>query len=288
MPPSKGQILAELKTERDGFLALMSSLSPADWRKATQLKGWSVHDVAAHLYGNCAGEFDEAFRRCARGDASPVIPGDLNIWNEARARAVSDWPPDRLLDAYKEASAATIALIDGWNTDLETPVRLAEALLPRPLWLEARILAVHHWVHGQDIRKAVGRPGGVTDERMRPVIQSLFDMMPLVFRRDEAGGLCMTVGFELSGPGGGQWTVDVSDGECRVSLGRPEGAAVTIKGDAWTYYRVGQGLMSPLVAILTRKFVPVGNPLTALRFARLFRTGKAAVNRAASVEPTLS
>ena len=281
---ARDQILTELRRERTDFLRLLASLRPEDWEKPTQLKGWRVHDVVAHLLANCSGEFDEAFRRALAGDATPVIPGDLNAWNEQQAAARRDWPPARLLDEYERASASVTTMIEHWDADLQTPVRLAEAIPPRPFWLEARILGVHHWVHGQDIRKATDRPGGVTDERMRPVIDSLFDMMPLVFRADQARGVRLSVAFDLSGPGGGQWVAEIADGQCRVRRGRAERTDLTFRGTAWSYYRVGQGLMSPVVALLTLKLVPVGNPLTALRFAGLFRTGKSAVNRPVEAE----
>lgn len=284
MTPAKDQLLTELRRERADFLQLLSSLAPADWERPTQLKGWRARDVVAHLLANCSGEFDEAFRRAQEGDPTPVIPGDVNVRNEQQAASRRDWPPKRLLAEYDRASAGLLAQIEAWDKDLATPVRLAEAIAPRPFWLEARILDAHHWVHGQDIRKATGRPGGVTDERMRPVVESLFDMMPLVFRAEEARDLRLTAAFDLSGPGGGQWVAEIADGQCQVRRGRAERADLTFRGTAWSYYRVGQGLMSPVVALLTLKLVPVGNPLTALRFAGLFRTGKSAVNRPVDAE----
>src|SRR3990170_8053374 len=216
MAPNRDELLNELRRERTGLLALMSSLPTADWDKPTQLTRWRVRDVVAHLLGNCCGEFDEAFRRAAVGDPTPVIPGDLNAWNQAQAASCRDWSPERLRQEYERASDALLASIERWDKDIATPVRLAEAISPRPFWLEGRILGVHHWVHGQDIRKAAARPGGVTDERLRPVIDSLFDMMPLVFRADQARGVRLSVAFDLSGPGGGQWVAEIADGQCRV------------------------------------------------------------------------
>lgn len=279
MHPTKEVLLAEIRRERADFLQLIGSLSTAAWVKPTQLKGWRVRDVVAHLLGNCCGEFDEAFRRAAVGDPTPVIPDDLNAWNKAQAASRRDWPPERLRQEYERASAALLASIERWDKDLTTPVRLAEAIQPRPFWLEARIFGIHLWVHGQDIRRAVRQPGGVTDQRMRPVIQSLFDMMPLVFQADRARNLRLNAVFRLSGPGGGEWSVMIDHGTCTVRPDTVADADLTFRGTAWNYYRIGQGLVNPAVALLTLKLVPIGNPLTALRFAGLFRTGRSAVNR---------
>ncbi len=230
----------------------------------------------AHLQSSCSGEFDEAFRRALRGDPGPVIPGDFNDWNDAQVALRRHWPPDRLCQEYERASAEVLRIVERWHADMETPVRLLEAIPPRPFWLEARVLAIHHWVHAQDIRKAVGRPGGVSDERMRPVIQAYFDMMPLVFQADRAEGLRLKVAFRLSGPGGGRWLAEVDDGHCIVRRSEEGPADVTFRGTTWNFYLIGQGLINPAIAVLTLKLIPIGNPLKALRFVGLFRTGKSA------------
>lgn len=263
--------------ERSDFIELISSLSPEEWERPTQEKGWRVRDVVAHLLGNCRGEFDEAFRRALNDDPTPVIPGDVNAWNDAVAASRRDGPADGFCQEYKRASAAIVATIEQWEADMETPIRLAEGIPPRPFWLEVRTFSTHIWVHGQDIRKAVGRPGGATDERMRPVIQWYFDVMPLFFQSERAEGLRLKVAFRLSGPGGGRWLVEIDGGRCSVRHSEEGHADVTFRGSTWNFYRSGQGLISPVLATLTLKLIPIGNPLTALRFASLFRTGKSAV-----------
>ncbi len=274
MPPTKEELLRHLRRERADFLELISSLSPAEWDRPTQEKDWRVRDVVAHLHSNCSGEFDEAFRRALRSDPTPVIPGDFNDWNDAQVACRRDWPIDRICQEYETASRELVRTIEQWEADMETPVRLLEAIPPRPFWLEARVASVHLWVHAQDIRKAVGHPGGVTEERMRPVIQAYFDMAPLVFQPERARGLRLRVAFRLSGPGGGRWLMEIDEGQCNVRRSEEGRADVTFRGTTWNFYRTGQGLMNPAVALLTLRLVPVGNPLAALRFVGLFRTGK--------------
>ncbi len=281
MPPAKEELLSDLQREREDFVELISSLSGNDWNRPTQEKGWSVRDVVAHLVSNCCGEFDEAFRRALRGDPAPVIPGDFNDWNDAVVASRRDWPVERLCQEYKQASAELLAIVEEWDADMETPVRLLEAIPPRPFWLEARVLAIHHWVHGQDIRKAVRHPGGVSDERMRPVIEAYFDMMPFVFQAHRAEGLRLKVAFRLTGPGGGRWLAEIEDGRCVVSRSEEGRADVTFRGTTWNFYRVGQGLINPALAVISLRLIPVGNPFAALRFVSLFRTGKSAGRPAA-------
>jgi uncharacterized protein (TIGR03083 family) len=281
MMPTKEELLIRLRCERSDLLDLLHSLSAPEWESPTQLKGWRVRDVVGHLHGNCSGEFDEAFRRARDGDPAPVIPGDLNAWNERQATFRRDWPIGRLLSEYERQSYDLLSLIERWDSPIDMPVRLAESIQPRPFWLEVRILGVHHWAHGQDIRQAVDRPGGVTDERMRPVVQAYFDMAPLVFRAGKAGRQELNVAFELSGPGGGRWLIEIAKGRCTTREDAEKRADVTLRGTTWDFYRVGQGLISPQRAIMTLKLRPIGNPLAALRFARLFRTGKSAVDRPA-------
>ena len=57
--------------------------------------------------------------------------------------------------------------------------------------------------------------------------QDVFDGMRQSFRADKAKGLNVRYQFNLSGPNGGDWFIDVSDGKFKMARGRIENPNVT-------------------------------------------------------------
>jgi uncharacterized protein (TIGR03083 family) len=48
------EVTTGLLEELDNFKALIQSLSPEEWAKASRCTGWTVGDVAAHVVGGMA------------------------------------------------------------------------------------------------------------------------------------------------------------------------------------------------------------------------------------------
>src|SRR5260370_35718934 len=59
--------------------------------------------------------------------------------------------------------------------------------------------------------------------------------------------------MELSGPGGGVWTMHVADGICRVSEGRAVHAELVIIQSPETFVRTRTGIENPTLALWTGK-----------------------------------
>lgn len=57
--------------------------------------------------------------------------------------------------------------------------------------------------------------------------QQVFDDMRAGFHADKAAGLHVRYQFEISGPAGGEWWIEVSDGKCKISRGRISNPDVT-------------------------------------------------------------
>jgi thioester reductase-like protein len=82
--------------------------------------------------------------------------------------------------------------------------------------------------------------------------------------------LDVTVGIDVCGPGGGQWTCQWSKGVliC-VKCGLGHGAAVTYHTDAATFHAVVCGLTTPQEAFFERRIAITGDVETALKLAVL-------------------
>lgn len=190
---------------------LGAGLTEAEWKTPTDLPGWTVQDNLAHLVGiermlqgmaptehratprdyvrNPIGESNEHFV-----DSMRALPGAevLQQWNElvdVRLRA--------LRDGDDEYFAREMLTPTG-------PGTLAD-------FLSIRILDC--WLHEQDMRRAIGRPGHLSGAAAEHTVDRLIRTVPIV------------VGKRAGTPDGGAVVIDITDGVsrhivCEVQEGR--------------------------------------------------------------------
>ena len=155
----------DLSTLRAGFAqtwsdvaAVCADLTPEQWKTPTELAGWSVQDNVSHIVG------EESF---LLGDATPVheVP-DLPHLRSDFARAIElpidyrrSHPGDEVLRELQEVAARRLAVLDSYtDASLEEELPFAGRTMPLRNVLGIRLFDC--WTHSQDIRHALGRPGG--------------------------------------------------------------------------------------------------------------------------------
>ena len=87
---------------------------------------------------------------------------------------------------------------------------------------------------------------------------------------DAAKGLDLTVAFNLTGDGGGQWAVKVADGTCKVVEGGVDNPTATIKMDANDYVDMTGGKLNPMMAFMSGKIKVDGDLNSVMKFQQLF------------------
>jgi uncharacterized protein (TIGR03083 family) len=181
--------------------ALAAELAPSDWALPTDCPGWSVHDVLAHCL---------AIESELAGDPRPEVPVDLgsahlvgpsNIYAERGVEPRRGLTSEQLraeFDDTVERRAAQLEQAAGAQpTDRPdlTPGGIDwdwETLL--------RNRTIDIWVHQQDIRRAVGQPGGLDSPGARVTQETFASALPfIVAKRAEAPGGSTAV-FDVTGP----------------------------------------------------------------------------------------
>jgi hypothetical protein len=76
--------------------------------------------------------------------------------------------------------------------------------LPAPVWLDVAREYSELWVHQQQIRDAVGRPGGTEPWLLHPVLDTFMRALPQTLHGTSAP-VGATVRVRVPGPAGGQW-----------------------------------------------------------------------------------
>lgn len=94
------------------------------------------------------------------------------------------------------------------------------------------------------------------------------------FESERAAGLTAAVVYDLTGEGGGAWTMRVENGQLQVDEGFPSARAdATVTMAADDFVRVAAGELNPMTAFMAGKIRIAGDPFMAQRFQTLFRQG---------------
>jgi len=101
-------------------------------------------------------------------------------------------------------------------------------------------------------------------------VDSMMRNMPHYFRPNEAEGLRFTCQLELTGEGGGSWTIRVADSRCRVEPGTVADADLEVRAPALLFLAVHRGEASAPWAVLTGRIRLRGKGRLFLLFPRLF------------------
>jgi putative sterol carrier protein len=101
-------------------------------------------------------------------------------------------------------------------------------------------------------------------------VAELFERMPGQFQADKAGDMNAVILFDLSGEGGGQWSVAIADGACDVTTGAAENPKATVRMDAGDYKDMITGKLNPMMAFMSGKVKVEGDLNSVMKVQQLF------------------
>jgi uncharacterized protein (TIGR03083 family) len=225
-------------------VAACAQVDEAQWDLPTDCPGWSVKDNLSHLIG---------IERMLLGDPSPPALtevsahvrnpfGELNeAWVEARrdvpgADVLAEFvdTTNRRIDALMAMSADEFDVV-GWSPVGDVPYRE---------FMATRVLDT--WAHEQDMRRALGRPGGHNGAGERVVLDRCEQTMPYVVGKKVAPVDGTSVLFHVTGVLGRQILVSVVGGRASASAG-PTGdhPSVSLTMEQEVFWRRCYGRLGP-------------------------------------------
>jgi putative sterol carrier protein len=101
-------------------------------------------------------------------------------------------------------------------------------------------------------------------------VAELFERMPGQFQAEKAVDMNAVILFDLSGEGGGQWSVSIADGKCDVIKGAADSPKATVRMDAGDYKDMITGKLNPMMAFMSGKVKVEGDLNTVMKFQQLF------------------
>ena len=247
--------VAALGAEWTAIADLCAGLGTAEWAAATDCPGWSVQDILSHIIGTERMLLGDPAPEIDVGD-TPHVHNEIGRVNELWITERRPWTPARVLEEFRAVTAARLEALEAMTqADFD-----AESWTPAGTDTYGRFMRIRImdcWMHEQDIRGAVGRPG----HRAGPVVEVVLDEFAFAvgfavakLGRAPEGARVL---IDLAGPAARTWRVQVTERRGRLVEafdGDPE-PTISLAMDTHAYTRlvggrirgadaIGEGLVS--------------------------------------------
>lgn len=242
------------------FVEILETLDGADWQRPTDLAGWDVHGVAAHI-AHVESLLAGHPQRSVDFETPPHVTGAFGHFMESGVVARRDTTPPELIDEIREATSSRIAAL---KADPPHDPRSVPAILPPGIRWDFETLLnnriVDLWMHQQDLRRAVGRPGNLDSAAADHSIRRLGSSLGFVLAKRVGAPSGTSATFAIDGEivsvmvddeGRGQFVAPVSAPTVSLTLTRAEFVVAaggrrtitpTVSGDAELAQRILENL----------------------------------------------
>jgi len=215
-------------------------LSATEWSLPTECPGWDVKDQLSHLIGierSIMGEPEPAWD----GPLGDHVKNDFAARNERWIAARRPFPGPAVRDEFVEVTRARLARLEALGEDEWAAVGWSPVGdVPQATFMEVRVF--DSWVHEQDARRALDRPGGDGNGASALSLDRVQGAMPFVVGKQAGCAEGTAVRFDVAGPGGDArpFTVAVDGGRARP-VGDEVDPTVVLSLSSIDFVRLGCG-----------------------------------------------
>lgn len=214
---------------------LSAELDEDAWRAPTDCPGWSVADVMAHIIGIEAMTLGEDAPDIDLPDYDHV-GSDIGKMNEVWVESTRSMSKDELLARFDDVTSRRLAWLrsldeEGFGADAWTPAG------PGTVRDQIPFRIFDSWVHEQDIRRAVDRPGGLDSAGAELTMSRVRDMLGFAVGKLAQAPEGSTVVFSLSDPLGTTFSYGV-EGRASLLDDVPTDPTVTVSTSGDTLVRL--------------------------------------------------
>lgn len=224
---------------RDSMNAVLDlDLLPGDADRITDLPGWSVRDVVAHLV-----HLEEVLADGSE-TAGPEGPKEPSAsYTQAGVDALREIPLPDLLARLRSVVDRRSAQLEVLPDDPSAPAASTPAGAPWSWDTLLRNRAIDAWMHEQDLRRAVGRPGSLDSPGAQVSVQSFRAALGFVVGKRAAAPEGHPVGFVITGGVPFTRTIAVgADGRASDTDAEPE---TTVRMDTESFIVLAGGRRGP-------------------------------------------
>ncbi len=237
----RGRTARNALAETWGALAeVCDDLSDTEWALPTECPGWDVKDQLSHLIGIERAIMGEPVPEWS-GPLGDHVKNDFAATNECFVAVRRSLPGPTVRAEFVEVTTTRLAQLDAlgaaeWAAPGWSPV----GEVPRAEFMTVRVF--DSWVHEQDVRLALDRPGGSGNAASSVSLDRVQGAMPYVVGKRAGCADGTAVRFDVDGPGADAraFTIAVEGGRARP-VGDERTPAVTLSLSSIDFVRLGCG-----------------------------------------------
>jgi uncharacterized protein (TIGR03083 family) len=248
----KDHVVAMLADEWSAITGLLAGLPAQAWATPV-LPGWDVHDVLAHLTGTELALSGTSLPDPPAGsDTGPHVHNDIGKVNELWVVSLRRLSHDELLAEFGDVTARRLASLNAMSVeDFNAPSWTPAGPGTYRRFMQIRIFDC--WMHEQDIRAAVGRPGHETGPAAERSLDEVAGALGYIIGKRGGAPDGSSVLIRLTGPierelrvvtDGRAKLVDAIDGEPTATITLPSSLFLRLAGG-----RTDAGAALDLVAL---------------------------------------
>ncbi len=249
-----GELAAALGATWESIRNLLSQLSEEDWERPTDCPGWTVKDQVSHLstfelQWFLRGE-TPAFDRTSSPELYAHVQNELGEQNEAWIAERRSWPPADVVAEFERVTEKRLIQINAaryYPKGFDTIITTFKGDEPMRDALELRLFDI--WVHEQDIRRAVSKPGNTEGPAMLHARERMINSLPWAAVKQANLPEGSTVGVSLYGSEQFLKAIHVQDGKgsfVQAADSRPT-AAITMHEQTFLRVTTGRADPKPLI-----------------------------------------
>ena len=247
MPPDPAEpVVAVLAEVWESVAAAGVDLDAEAWDRPTDCPGWSVRDQYSHLIG---------IERSLMGDAAPVldgpVPGHVRNpfaeMNEAWVAERRGRPGPEVLAEFRAVTARRLEGLRAASTeDFDRVGWSPVGDVPYREFMAVRVF--DSWIHEQDIRRALDRPGGRGGAGEALSLDRVTSFLGYALGRKVAPPEGTTVLWVVRGPLPRTVGLEMREGRARPLADPPGSPTLRLDLPAEAFWRLGCGRLAPAEA----------------------------------------
>jgi uncharacterized protein (TIGR03083 family) len=218
-------------------------LSPDQWALPTDCPGWDVKDHLSHILG-----FERVLSgqqgTMHRADPKPWVRNQIGEFNEHEVDARRAESGDDVRSEFDQITADRLAQLrampdDAFDADSWTPIG------PGKLLDLLQIRLLDSYVHEQDMRRALDRPGHLTGPAAERTVDRMFRTLPATFGKRAGAPEGASLVVDLTGPVERHAALAVQDGRAQRLDDDPADPTVTLTTTSDAFLRLAAGRAEP-------------------------------------------
>ena len=260
---SEQDIVDRMEMVWQSISTLCSSFTENQWKMPTDCPGWSVQDQLSHLVGAESGILGHPAPTHTPPETNHV-KNDIGRSNEVVVDWRRTWPGAQVLEEFQELTRRRLSMLrslsaEDFATETQTPIG------PGTMADFVAIRIFDAWIHEQDMRRAVARPGHLEGPVAEHSVGRLAMAMPFVVGKKTQAADGATVVFEITGPAGRVLPIGMEGTRAKALDSVPTQPTVRLTMDTETFVCLGCGRWEPTAALVTSKVASWGDEELAHR-----------------------